>query len=138
MQEIRSSNPPVVAGICDPNKYHAFYSLKIDKSPGYDDISYNAIKKCFVSLCESLKYLFNLLIDKDVFPDNLKIAQVTQIYKVPDSSDVSNFKPVSVPLCFSKIIDLIMYNHLHKYLIEYNIFILNNLISKTVIQLTML
>ena len=23
MQEIRSSNPPVVAGICDPNKYRA-------------------------------------------------------------------------------------------------------------------
>ena len=29
----------------------AFYSLKSNKSPGYDDISYNVIKKCFGSLC---------------------------------------------------------------------------------------
>ena len=33
----------------------AFYSLKSNKSPRYDDISYNVIKKCFNSLCEPLK-----------------------------------------------------------------------------------
>ena len=50
----------------------AFYSLKSNKSPRYDDISYNVIKKCFNSLCEPLKYLFNLSIEKGVFPDDLK------------------------------------------------------------------
>ena len=35
------------------------FSLKINKSPGYDDISFNIAKKCFSSLCEPLKYLFN-------------------------------------------------------------------------------
>ena len=44
----------------------AFFSLKI-KSPGYDGISFNVVKKCFSSLCEPLKYLFNLSIEKD-FP----------------------------------------------------------------------
>ena len=38
----------------------AFYSLKSNKSPGYDDITYNVIKKCFGSLRQPLKYLFNL------------------------------------------------------------------------------
>ena len=33
----------------------AFYSLKSNENPGYDDISYNVIKKCFGSLCEPLK-----------------------------------------------------------------------------------
>ena len=42
----------------------AFFSLKINKSPGYDDISFNVLKKCFSSLCEPLKYLFNLSIIK--------------------------------------------------------------------------
>ena len=50
----------------------AFYSLKSYKRPGYDDISYSVIKKCFDSLCESSKYLFNLSIEKGVFPDDLK------------------------------------------------------------------
>ena len=30
----------------------AFYSLKSNKRPGYDDITYNVIKKCFGTLCE--------------------------------------------------------------------------------------
>ena len=54
----------------------AFFSLKINKSPGYDGISFNVLKKCFSSLCEPLKYLFNL--EKGIFPGDLKIAKVTQ------------------------------------------------------------
>ena len=46
----------------------AFFSLKINESPGYDDISFNVLKKCFSSLCEPLKYLFNLTIKKGNFP----------------------------------------------------------------------
>ena len=70
---------------------YAFYSLKINKGPSHGDISYNVIKKCFGSLCEPLKYLFNLSIEKGVFRDDLKIARVTPIYKGKDSSDVSNY-----------------------------------------------
>ena len=29
----------------------AFFSLKINKSPGYDDISFDVCKRCFSSLC---------------------------------------------------------------------------------------
>ena len=67
-----------------------FCSSKSSKYPRYDDISYNVIKKCFGSLGELLKHLFNLSIEKGVFPDDLKIAQATPIYKGKDSSDVSN------------------------------------------------
>ena len=52
------------------------------KSPGYDDINYNVIKKCFGSLCEPLKYLINLSIEKGVFPDDLKLARVTPFTRV--------------------------------------------------------
>ena len=85
-------------------------------------MSYNVIKKCFGSLCEPLKYyLFNLSIEKGVFPDDLKIALVTPIYNGEDSRDVSNYRPISVLLCFSKILERIMYYRLYKYLIEKNI-----------------
>ena len=66
----------------------AFFSLKINKSPGYDDISSNVLKKRFSSLCESLKCLFNLSIEKGIFADGLKIAKVTPIYKAYDKSDL--------------------------------------------------
>ena len=95
-----------------------FFSLKINKSPVYDDISFNVVKKCFSSLCEPLKYLCNLSIEKGIFPDDLKIAKVTPIYKADDKSDLSNYRPISVLSCFSKILERIMYNRLYQYLTE--------------------
>ena len=96
----------------------AFFSLKINKSPGYGDISFNVVKKCFSSLCKPLKYLFNLSIEKGIFPDDLKIAKVTPIYKADDKSDVSNYRPISVLSCISKILERIMNNRLYQYLTE--------------------
>ena len=75
----------------------ALNSLKNNKNPGFNDISYNVFKKCFDSLREPLKCL--------------KGAAVTQ----------KNDKPISLFQCFSKILKCIIYNHLYKYLIENNI-----------------
>ena len=44
-------------------------SLEIHKSPVYDNISFNVLKKYFRSLREPLKYLFNLSIEKGIFLD---------------------------------------------------------------------
>ena len=98
----------------------AFFSLKINKSPGHDGVSFNVIKKCFGELCEPLKYLFNLSIVKGIFPDDLKIAKVTPIYKGDNSSNISNYRPISVPPYFSKRLERIMYNRLQKYLKDQN------------------
>ena len=79
-----------------------FYLFKSNENPGCNDISYNLTKKCFGSLCEPLKYKFNLSSEKGVFPDDFKIAPVTPIYKGEDSSDVSNYRSISVLPCFLK------------------------------------
>ena len=85
-------------------------------------MNFNVIKKCFGELCEPLKYLFNLLIVNRIFPDDLKIAKVTPIYKADNNvSNVSNYRPISAPPCFSKILERIMYNRLQKYLKDQNI-----------------
>ena len=99
----------------------AFFSLKINKSSGVNDASFNIIKKCFGVLCEPLTYLFQISLEKGVFPDDLKIAKVTPIYKAGDNSDVSNYRPISVLPCSSKILERLMYNRLYKYLKENNI-----------------
>ena len=96
----------------------AFFSLKINKSPGVDDVSFNIIKKCFGVLCEPLIYLFQLSLENGVFPDDLKIAKVTPIYKAGDNGDISNYRPISVLPCFSKILERLMYNRLYKHLKE--------------------
>ena len=71
-----------------------FLLLKINKSSGVDDVSFSIIKICFGVLCEPLIYLFQLSLEKGVFPDDLKLAKVTPIYKAGDSSDKSNYRPI--------------------------------------------
>ena len=90
----------------------AFFFLKVTKSTGYDDISFNVLKKCFSNLCEPLKYLFNLSIQKGIFPDDWKIAKVAPICKADDKSNLNNYKLISVLSCFPKILERIMYNRL--------------------------
>ena len=43
----------------------AFYSLKTNKSPGYDEI----VKNCFVELYDPLKFIFEISLEKGIFPD---------------------------------------------------------------------
>ena len=84
---------------------NAFFSLKINKSPSHDGVSFNVIKKCFGKLREPLKCLFNLSIVNGIFPDDLKIAKVTPIYKADNSSNVSNYRQISVVPCFSRMLE---------------------------------
>ena len=67
-------------------------------------------KNCFSSLNYPLKYLFGKSIENGVVPDALKIARVSPLFKGGDPTDISNYRPISVLSCFSKILERIMYN----------------------------
>ena len=68
-----------------------------------------------------LKHIFNISLAKGVFPDELKIARVTPIFKKGSNTLVTNYRPISVLPCFSKLLERIMYNRLYKFLLENNI-----------------
>ena len=63
----------------------------MNKSAGYDKISFNVIKNCFGELCHSHKYIFKLSFEKCIFPDYVKIAKVTLVFKWGDSADLSYY-----------------------------------------------
>ena len=58
-----------------------FFPLKTNKGPGYDEISSNVIINCFNELNDPLENLFEKSIEKGVFPETLKIARVTPLFK---------------------------------------------------------
>ena len=60
--------------------------------------------------------IFKQFLQKGCFPEELKIAPVTPIYKAVDVNKIGNYRPISVLPCFSKILERIMYNRLFKYL----------------------
>ena len=82
--------------------------LKTSKISGYDGISAYVFKKVPNEIFVMLKNICNISLAKGVFPDKLTIAQVTQIFRKGNDTLVRNHRPISVLLCFSKLIKHIM------------------------------
>ena len=59
----------------------AFFFLKLNKSPGYDEISFNVIKICFGSFHKPLRHIFNQSLQSGICRDKLKISSVTPLFK---------------------------------------------------------
>ena len=83
----------------------ALQTLKTNNSSGYDGSSSDVIKHISPSVFKPMKYIFNLSIEKGIFPDQLKIAKVTSLFKKGDNGLMVNYRPVSVLPCFSKILE---------------------------------
>ena len=49
-------------------------------------------------------------------PDDLKVALVTPVYKASEENIYSNYRPISVLPCFSKILEKLMYKRLIDYI----------------------
>ena len=88
---------------------NAFFSVKTNKCPGHDEINFNVTKSCSGELCEPLQYLS---FEKCIFPNDLKIAIGTPIFKAGNNAELSNYRPISVLPLFSKILERVMYNRL--------------------------
>ena len=108
------------ANLTDDELKEALRSLKPNKSPGYDNISSNVVNETSDIFFTPLKYIFNLSLQQEIFPENLKIAKVFPVYKKDEEFLLTNYRPISVP-CFSKLLERIMYNQLFKYLSENSI-----------------
>ena len=100
----------------------AFKSLQRNKACGIDNVSSNIVIDVYDEIKQPLFQIFKHSFDTGVFPDSLKIAKVSPIFKSGDSSLLGNYRPISVLPVFSKILERIMYNRLYSYLNDKNLF----------------
>lgn len=77
----------------------------------------NKILKFIIDpLANILTQIFNLSLEQGLFPDALKITKVFPILKSGSSSDLTNYRPISVVSSISKILEKIMVNRLNVFL----------------------
>ena len=70
--------------------------LEINKNPGCHDISFNFLRDSFGPLLTPLMVIFNLSLEKGCFPEELKIARVTPMFKADYVNKLENYKPIPV------------------------------------------
>ena len=73
-------------------------------------------KKVATEIPKPLSTIFNCSLKTGVVPEQLKIAKTIPIYKKEDVEIFSNYRPVSVLPCFSKILERLMFNRCIDYI----------------------
>lgn len=96
--------------ITDLDVRTAIKKLKPKKTTGDDNIPAYIFKGCTDFLVEPLVHIFNLAINSNIFPDDLKTGVITPIFKKGDKCSVENYRPISILNSLAKIFEVILYN----------------------------
>ena len=112
----------------------AFKSLKRSTAFGHDGLDVNIFTSVYELIKKPLLKIFSESIDLGIFPENMKIAKVTPIFKSGKKEFLTNYRPISVLSYFSKILERIMYNRVYNYLNNNNL-LFHSLVLGTVILL---
>ena len=84
-------------------------------SCGHDGLSMKLIKSLKEYLFRPLSLVINQSFCTGIFPDKLKIAKITPLFKKGDESIVDNYRPISVLPALSKIFEKIAFIQLYDY-----------------------
>ena len=60
--------------------------------------------------------IINLFFENNCFPDDLKPAEVSPLYKKNDDPDKENYRPLNVISHVSKVFERIMYNQIDNFM----------------------
>ena len=100
-------------------------SFRTGTAAGYDNLPMGIIKEVISVISEPITHTINLSLSSGVVPRELKIARVIPIFKTGDRGLFNNYRPVSVPSIFFKLLERVMYNRLLNFLNKYNILSIN-------------
>ncbi len=86
--------------------------IKTRKSCGYDDMPPRLVKLGAPVLSYSLLPIVNMSMECNVFPQDLKHAEISPLFKKEDKMNKEKYRPVSVLVCQSKLFESIMMDQL--------------------------
>ena len=93
-------------------------------SSGYDNLSSKALKQFAPIIHPAIRLIINQSLFTGIFPQNLKHAIVSPIYKGKNSDpqEFVNYRPISLLPTLSKVIEKVVQSQLHRYMSENNLF----------------
>ena len=91
------------------------------KSPGYDNIPVYFLRSVAEILAYALSILANHSFELGYFPNCLKTAKIIPLYKSGDKSLPTNYRPISILMCFSKILEKLIYNRLTNFIDKHSV-----------------
>ena len=125
LPELKNCCEKIVSVTCNELEIiKAINKMKSNASPGPDGLPPVLFKSVKYQLAGPLVIMFSLFFQFGCLPDEWKTAIVKPIFKKGNSSDPSNYRPISLTCVCCKLFESILKNHLLTY------FIKNSFISK--------
>jgi hypothetical protein len=98
-------------------------SLKNKNSTGYDEVPSKILKYCTSEISKPFSYICNCSLKSGVYPERLKYAVVRTIYKKGDKNSMINYRPISLLITLTKILETVVFNRLSQHLQVNNILV---------------
>ena len=87
-------------------------------SSGNDNISNVLLKKIYPCLLLPLTIIFNNSMVNGIFPNSMKAADVIPLFKSGKRNLSTNYRPISLLLTLSKILEKLIYSRVYNFLTE--------------------
>jgi hypothetical protein len=94
----------------------ALKALRVDKSPGLDNLHPRILKQYADILAEPLTEIFNSSIEESIVPKQWRQAVISPIFKKGNKSLPSNYRPVSLTSIVCKLLEKLITNEILKHL----------------------
>ena len=96
-------------------------SLKTNKSTGPFSIPISVLKLLKSVIATPLETIFNESILTGIVPERFKLAKVIPVFKKGMSTNLNNYRPISLLSIFNKLLEKLMFNRLIVFLNKNNI-----------------
>ena len=90
-------------------------------SCGHDKISNKLLKDLKLAISYPLTIIFNQSIISGHFPNMMKVAEIIPLYKGKERDEVVNYRPISLLMTISKLLEKIIYTCVYSFLEQQNI-----------------
>ena len=87
-------------------------------SRGHDDISNVLLKRIKHEISAPLELIFNKSIQEGIFPEEMKKADVIPLFKSKEKFLVNNYRPISLLVTISKLLEKIVYTRTYSFLCD--------------------
>ena len=84
-------------------------NLASKQSSGYDNISNQMLKWLRPVITLPLCIIYNKSLQEGCFPNKMKLAEIVPLYKGGDESLSNNYRPISLLLTLSKVLEKVIY-----------------------------
>ncbi len=90
---------------------------------GFDSLSSKLMKTVKDVLIKTITIIINQMLNTGIFPDKLKIAKITPIFKKDDETLFTNYRPISLLPVISNVFEKVISKQLHQFFIDMKLFL---------------